>query len=782
MKTTRRDVQTVSPAAEMADIETRVPIAITGIAMHTALGSTTEDVWSSLCRGDIAVKPVQRFSGVHTAVLGDHPVPEAHESPGTSPTERLGLALARAALASAGLPKSSWSTMGVVIGSNTGPQDLYDRFLELAEDGSSSTLALQTIGDVVATGLGLHGPVAVFGSGCMASGDALGYALDLLREGVVSAMLVGGIELMGVRTLAVFNSWRSLDKQPTAPYTRSGGLSLGEGGAFLVLETAAAASARGAVVTGYIAGCGTSNDAYHVTAAPPTGEGLIQAMEAALDEAGLSQNDVQFISGHGTGTPTNDVAESKALETMFPERDQRPPMSTSKSQIGHTLGACGVLGAAFTVLAMRDSLLPPTANVDDTQEAGWDIVPKVARPAKVEIGMSNSLSFGGGNCSVVLTRTPTGTRRVKPRDVVITGVGSVLPEHADGTPTDSADSYLAYVDSRLLPRMDAVGRMSVAAARIAWENSKLSTCGTSRKRIGLALGSASGPMAMIGEVTELVLNAGAAEVEATRGPNIVAGVAAGYACMSLGLKGPFSAANSGTVSGLIALARAVEFVRSGRADAMIVVAADEVTDPLREAYRRLGLVTSETARPWDSKADGGALVPAGAAIVIESAEHAAARFAPVLGRVRSYSTTAGAAPYSPSFRRAEDWARCVRAAVGGERDVDVFGYAWGVPEIDTAEAAMIASVFSPGRARLSALAGATGHGQAAAPLLSLVRGLDASQTGIWPAIEPDAPLGILADHLTTAAPVGVRPFLVSAAGWGGSFGAALIDLEPSADR
>jgi 3-oxoacyl-[acyl-carrier-protein] synthase II len=225
-----------------------------------------------------------------------------------------------------------------------------------------------------------------------------------------------------------FSCLEALDPQPCAPYSRSHGLSLGEGSAFLILERREDAEARGAKILATIAGYGFSADAHHPTQPEPSGDGAAQCIRSALDMAGLDPAQIGYINGHGTGTPANDTSEPRAMRTVF--GTPPPPMSSTKSIVGHTLGAAGAVEAAVTILGLRDQLLPPTiVPPDATPQEGLDIIPNQARPAEFEAAVSTSFAFGGNNACLAIARPHVKTKPAPAlREVVITGVGAIAAQ------------------------------------------------------------------------------------------------------------------------------------------------------------------------------------------------------------------------------------------------------------------------------------------------------------------------------------------------------------------
>jgi 3-oxoacyl-[acyl-carrier-protein] synthase II len=265
-------------------------------------------------------------------------------------------------------------------------------------------------------------------------------------------------------------------------------------------------------------------------------------------------------------------------------------------------------------------------------------------------------------------------------------------------------------------------------------------------------------------------------VSAVRAPNIVTSVPAGYISLELGLGGPLVAVCTGDASGLIALGHAADLIRQGQAAAVVVVAADEVTETLTRAFDCYGQLGTGAARPYARSADPGRLSAASAAVVLESADHARARGAPVLGELLGHAVTSGPGPQAPGSAAA--WSRALRRALADApaRSVDVYGAGCGVPCLDAAEAESLAGILLPDTTRLTSLAGATGNCQSATPLLSLVAALELSGAGRLPAVPRQSdPLPAAFPYLRPGGQAGKpRTALVSAASWGGTYAAALV--------
>ncbi|MFJ7903175.1 beta-ketoacyl synthase N-terminal-like domain-containing protein [Streptomyces sp. NPDC096198] len=457
-------------------------VVITGIGLITALGADTETSWAAMKEGRSALRAVDAVDteGLSTQVGGEAPF---REDPDVDRCLGLAVTAAREAVAQAGLEGYAAERVGVVVGSSLGTIRTMERWHRQFLDGGPRAAdvrlltgyALHSVADAVAEATGLTGPRSLLSNACAAGAVAIGYGWELMRSGEVDAVLVGGVDPLAALSFHGFNSLGALDRDPCSPYTRSGGLTLGEGAGFLVLEHARAAARRKAPAIAEVAGYGLSTDAHHQTAPDPGGRGALRAMRAALDAAGVDATEVDYVNGHGTGTPANDSVEPKAIAALF---SPIPPVSSTKSMVGHTLGAAGAVEAACCALAIRDSTLPPTitpagraataspkaesgptadseaesgptahaeaaaaradadASADPAKHSrvGLDIVADTARRGRVDVAVSNSFAFGGNNAALVLRRSAAtegdgredGTARSEPEpDVVITGIAGI---------------------------------------------------------------------------------------------------------------------------------------------------------------------------------------------------------------------------------------------------------------------------------------------------------------------------------------------------------------------
>jgi len=261
--------------------------------------------------------------------------------------------------------------------------------------------------------LGAKGPNFCTTSSCASGSDAIGESFELIRRGDAQAMISGGTEAQIIPlTVAAFNAARAISTRNHEPQKASrpfdaerDGFIIGEGAAVLILESLPFATKRGAPILAEILGYGATSDAYHITQPTEGGEGGVRAIRIALKKAGLEPGEIDYINAHGTSTPLNDKHETMALKTAFGEYAYRIPVSSTKSMLGHLLGAAGAIEAAICVLTIQHGVIPPTINLTSPDpDCDLDYVPNVARQAKVDTALSNALGFGGHNSTLIFRR------------------------------------------------------------------------------------------------------------------------------------------------------------------------------------------------------------------------------------------------------------------------------------------------------------------------------------------------------------------------------------------
>jgi 3-oxoacyl-[acyl-carrier-protein] synthase II len=401
--------------------------------MVTPLGNTVEDSWAALIAGKSGAGRITQFDTT------GYPVDFACEVKGLEVTDyvdfkasrrmdrftHLALAAARQAEADSGIdiaaaPDRVGAAVATGIGGLKSFEACVDQLNARGPDRVNPFSIVQIIPNLaagwVSMELGTRGPLLSECTACAASNMALGDGLDAIRLGRADVMICGGTESPVTKVgIAGFGAMRAISRRNDDPERASrpfdlerDGFVMGEASAMLVLEELERAQARGARIYAELLGYGCSSDANHVSDPDPTGENPARAMRMAMEDSGVTPEDIDYINAHGTSTPSGDSAEIRVIKVALgEEKAYRTPISSTKGATGHCLGAAGAVEASFSILALRDGILPPTINQEvDDPECDLDVIPNVAREQPIEVALSNSFGFGGHNACVVFRRWP----------------------------------------------------------------------------------------------------------------------------------------------------------------------------------------------------------------------------------------------------------------------------------------------------------------------------------------------------------------------------------------
>ena len=406
-------------------------VVVTGLGMVSSLGVDVNSTWQGILAGKSGVSLIDhfdasqyktRFAGLVRGFNGEDYMP-AKELRRYDEFMHYALAAGVQAMTDAQLTVNAdnASRIGVALGSGIGGLSLIEKNHDiLKQDGPNKISPFFVPGSIInmAAGLlairyGLKGPNLAVTTACTTATHCIGLAARLIAYGDAEVFLAGGAEKgsspLGMAGFAAARALSTRNDNPQAasrPFDKDrDGFVLGDGSGVLVLEEYEHALNRGAKIYAELVGFGMSDDAFHITAPSENGEGAAAAMRNALKDAGLAPNQVDYINAHGTSTPAGDVAESQAIETVFAEHAYQLAVSSTKSMVGHLLGAAGAVEAIFSVLAIRDNMAPPTINLDNPDPAcRLDYVPNQARPMKIDVALSNSFGFGGTNGTLIFKR------------------------------------------------------------------------------------------------------------------------------------------------------------------------------------------------------------------------------------------------------------------------------------------------------------------------------------------------------------------------------------------
>ena len=406
-------------------------VVITGLGIVSPVGNDVETAWKNVVAGVSGIGPITHFdaSAFPTRIAGEvkNFDPAAYIPPKDIKKMdtfiHYGVAAGTDALKHSGIEitEANATRIGIAVGAGIGGIASIERTAIAYHEGGPRKISpffvpgsiINMVSGNLAIMHGLKGPNIACVTACTTATHNIGLAMRLIQYGDADAMLTGGAEFSVTPTaIGGFCSARALSARNDEPARASrpwdkdrDGFVLSDGAGILMLEEYEYAKARGAKIYAELAGFGMSDDAFHITAPSEGGEGAARCMENALKDAGMNPAEVQYVNAHGTSTPLGDLGEVHAAKRVFGDHAKRLAISSTKSTTGHLLGAAGGVEAIFTLLAMRDSVLPPTINLDEPGEGcDLDFVPNTARDGKLDIAISNSFGFGGTNGTLVFER------------------------------------------------------------------------------------------------------------------------------------------------------------------------------------------------------------------------------------------------------------------------------------------------------------------------------------------------------------------------------------------
>ncbi len=405
-------------------------VVVTGMGMVTPLGNDVPTTWAAACRGASGIAPITGFDTSQQEVIFGGEIKDFDATRYMDRKEvrrndrfvHLAVAATKQALDQAKLDvPANAPDVGVLVGSGIGglhaTHDQFKLLYERGPDRISPFFITMMISDMaagfVSIAFGAKGPNFAIVSACSTSAHTIGEAWEIIRRGDAKAMIAGGskcaVTPIGIASFANMHalSHRNDDPQGASrPFdaTRDGFV-MSDGAGVVILEDLEFAKARGAQIIAEVIGYAATADGYHITEPAPGGEGLVRAMQRAMQKACIRPEEVDYINAHGTSTPFNDRTETTSIKTAFGEHAHKLAISSTKSMTGHTLGAAGGIEAIFSLLALQEGLLPPTINLHHPDpECDLDYVPNEARHAAINVAMSNSMGFGGHNACLIFKK------------------------------------------------------------------------------------------------------------------------------------------------------------------------------------------------------------------------------------------------------------------------------------------------------------------------------------------------------------------------------------------
>lgn len=407
-------------------------VVITGMGMLSPVGNDVQSSWAAVCAGRSGIGRIDRFDATDYGTRIGGAIKDLDIEPYLSSKEarkldafiHYGLIAAQQAVDDSGLEQFGdldKERVGIAIGSGIGGLEYIEKnVIQMEKSGPRKVSpffvpasVINMISGNAAIRFGYKGPNIAIVTACTTGTHNIGYAARTIAYGDADVMLAGGSEMATTRSgIAAFSSARALSTRNDEPEKASrpwdkgrDGFVLSDGAGVVVLEELEHARARGATIYGEVIGFGMSDDAHHITAPPASGDGAARSMVNAIRDAGLQPDQIGYINAHGTSTQVGDVAEVAAVKSVFGAHAHKLAMSSTKSMTGHLLGAAGAVETIFSVLAVRDGILPPTINLDEPDEGcDLDFVAHTSRKADVRVALSNSFGFGGTNGTLIVSR------------------------------------------------------------------------------------------------------------------------------------------------------------------------------------------------------------------------------------------------------------------------------------------------------------------------------------------------------------------------------------------
>ncbi len=401
------------------------------MGLITPIGIGVDDSWSALCDGKSGVTEITRFdaSGYLTKIAAEVKGFNAEDFMPKKEAKRnelfisYAMAATRMALEDSGLviDSSNENRIGVVTGCGLGGLGIMeDTILNVATKGPrrvSPFFIPMMIGNMAPGMISIHfgakGPNLSLATACAAGAHAIGESFKMIQYGMADGMITGGTEaVVSPTAVAGFNAMKALStrndepQKASRPFERDrDGFVIGEGCGILIIEALDHAQERGAKIYAELAGFGLTGDGYHITSPCPDGDGAVRCMQAAIDDAGLAGDQVDYINAHGTSTELNDLYETRAVKVVFKDHADKLAISSTKSMTGHLLGGAGGIETVFSALSVYHDVIPPTINLEKPgEECDLDYVPNVARRTPVKVAMTNSFGFGGTNATLIIKK------------------------------------------------------------------------------------------------------------------------------------------------------------------------------------------------------------------------------------------------------------------------------------------------------------------------------------------------------------------------------------------
>jgi len=701
---------------------------VTGLGLINAIGNDVNECWTNALAGKTGIDVVKSVNADECyANLGaEVECADLDKYKDVDRATKLCLKASEEAFADAAIDisKEDSSRFGVVMGSCVGGVVSIENYVVNGQNTEDiRKMAISSIANHVANRVGAGGVITNVGNACAAGTIPIAYACELIRAGVADMFIVGGADAFASVPFAGFTALHALSEQPCSPFNHCNGITLGEGAGAIVVESYEHAQKRNAKIYCDVLAAGISSDAHHITAPREDGVGQMYAIRTAIAKSGVDAKEIGYVNAHGTGTGKNDNAEFLSLHTIFDETNDNLSVSSTKSMVGHCLGAAGAIEAVYAIKALTENKIPPTIGYSDedlavlAEKAGKiDFMPNTMKEKELNYVMSNSFAFGGSNASIIFGKQPGDVKETEnDAPVYITGFGIVSPigngtenyiekvnsgaaitETSVKANVDKADFDKYDVKMAFYRKLDKFSLMQVISGLEALSSAGIEIEEDKAEDYGMIIGTGDGPITTVYQFQEHITENGTKAGSAFNFPNTVYNAAGGYLSIKTNMRGYNVTVTNGAQSGMTSLCYAFNELRQNHAKFMLATGTDENSEVMEKLYGQLGLVAKGEAKLYGNT--GMALSDGSTTIALEGAEFANARGAKKYAEVAGYGMSHAITEYgvlagTESSLEAAIASALKMAGIDAAKIDAVYGFGDGIGEVDTVEKNVYGKLF-----------------------------------------------------------------------------------------
>lgn len=701
---------------------------VTGLGLINAIGNDVNECWTNALAGKTGIDVVKSVNADECyANLGaEVDCADLDKYEGVDRASKLCLKASEEAFADAAIDmsKEDASRFGVVMGSCVGGVVSIENYVVNGQNTDDiRKMTISSIANHVANRVGAGGVITNVGNACAAGTIPIAYACELIRAGVADMFIVGGADAFASVPFAGFTALHALSEQPCSPFNHCNGITLGEGAGAIVVESYEHAQKRNAKIYCDVLAAGISSDAHHITAPREDGVGQMYAIRTAIAKSGVDPKEIGYVNAHGTGTGKNDNAEFLSLHTIFDDVNDNLSVSSTKSMVGHCLGAAGAIEAVYAIKALTENKIPPTIGYSDEdltvlkEKAGKiDFMPNIMKEKELDYVMSNSFAFGGSNASIIFGKNAGDVKETEnDLPVYITGFGIVSPigngtdnfiekvkagegitEASVKAGVDKVDFDKYDVKMAFYRKLDKFSLMQVISGLEALSSAGIEIEEDKAEDYGMIIGTGDGPLTTVYEFQENIVANGTKSGSAFNFPNTVYNAAGGYLSIKTNMRGYNVTVTNGAQSGMSSVCYAFNEIRQNHAKVMLATGTDENSAVMEKLYGQLGLVADGAAKLYGGT--GMAMSDGSTTVVLETAETADARGAKKYAEVAGYGMTHAQTEYGKVEGTEAGLEKAIASAlemagITAANINAVYGFANGCADVDTVEKNVYGKLF-----------------------------------------------------------------------------------------